>query len=302
MNEIGRRITNKLIEIYGSADFSIAFLPYKRSMWNCMASVYTECQAAGAKAYCIPIPYFKIIDGKIEGVSSDRPYYDDARDITFLEQNTFDFVVIHYPYDDKNKVTRMCSAFYTSELRKYGKVIYIPYSCTNMRQLRIQSGIANADYVFLGSEAEAEAFVNEWQDFGIDFTGRVFGLGSPKMDAMQNCGTGSATLVINSLGPFLTSPFNRFKLYQQYITNEIDRGRTVIFRPHPLLRQTIRSMRPDTLSAYNEFLRWCDRQDNVTVDESEDLETALSSADYLISDPSSVLEMWMTSGREYTII
>ena len=128
MNEIGRKIADKLIEIHGSTDFRIAFLPYKRSMWNCMESVYEECQKSGAAAYCIPIPYYRIVQGEIEALDSDRKLFDNGRSISFLEQNKFDFVVIHYPYDDKNKVTRMCSAFYTSELRKYGKVVYIPYS------------------------------------------------------------------------------------------------------------------------------------------------------------------------------
>lgn len=302
MNEIGKRITDKLIEIHGSASFSIAFLPYKRSMWNSMASVYEECQAAGAKAYCVPIPYYKVADGKIEGIASDKECYEFGCSVSFFEQNTFDFVVIHYPYDSQNKVTRMCSAFHTAELRKYGEVVYIPYSCTNLRQLRVQPGIANVDYAFLGSEAEAEAFVSEWAEFGVDFSGRAFGYGSPKMDAAQKCGSGSATLVIGSLASFLRTPMDRINTWQCHITNEIERGRKVIFRPHPLLRQTIKSMRPDMESYYGQFLGWCLCTDNVTLDESEDLEAALSSADYLISDPSSVLEMWQATGREYMVI
>lgn len=308
MNEIGKRITGKLIEIHGSTNFSIAFLPYKRSMWNSMASVYNECLAAGAKAYCVPIPYYRIVDGKVEGVDSDKECYEFGSSVAFFEQNVFDFVVIHYPYDDKNKVTRMCSAFHTAQLRKYGKVVYIPYSCTNLRQLQVQPGLANIDYAFLGSEDEAEAFITEWQEFGVDFTGKVFGYGSPKMDAIRklkhehNPGEKFVTLVINSLGPYLQAPFERIRLYQHYISNEIGAGHKVIFRPHPLLRQTIRSMRPDTLAAYEKFLAWCETRDYVIVDESEYLEDALEQADFLISDPSSVLEMWISTGREYRLI
>ena len=305
MNEIGKRITDKLIEIYGSASFSIAFLPYKRSMWNSMASVYEECQAAGAKAYCVPIPYYKVADGKIEGIASDKECYEFGCSVSFFEQNTFDFVVIHYPYDGNNKVTRMCSAFHTAELRKYGKVVYIPYSCTNLRQLRVQPGIANVDYAFLGSEAEAEAFINEWQEFGVDFSGRVFGLGSPKMDAIQKCNHSDdgikTAVVINSLAPFLWAPFAKIEIYEQEICRAMLKDYRVIFRPHPLLRQTIKSMRPDTETAFNEFVRWCGVH-GVEVDESEYLEETLSKADYLISDASSVLEMWASTGREYKII
>lgn len=301
MNDIGKRITDKLIEIYGSKDFTIAFLPYKRSMWNSMESVYEECKAAGAKAYCVPIPYYKVVDGRIVGIASDREYYEFKRSVSFFEKNIFDFVVIHYPYDGNNKVTRMCSTFHTAKLRKYGKVVYIPYSCTNMRQLRIQPGIANIDYAFLGSEAEAEAFIREWKEYGVDFTGKVFGFGSPKMDAAQKLSSGSATVILNSLGPFLTNPFGKMKQYSDIMLEETAKGKEVIFRPHPLLRQTIESMRPDTEREYLSLLNFAGHL-GVEVDESEDLEKTLGRADYLISDPSSVLEMWASTGRRYQVI
>lgn len=298
-NEIGRRITDKLIEIYGSAEFVIGFLPYKRSMWNSMASVYEECLNAGAVAYILPLPYYLMPD-KTE--VCERDLFTNALPIDLLGKITFDFLVIHYPYNGRNKVTSMLPEYYTEQLRNYGKVIFIPYSCSPGVFSRIHSGLANIDYAFLTSEAECSAFTNAWKTYGIDYTGKVFGYGSPKMDAIEKCSCGSATLVINSLAPYLSAPFIRIQAYQHVITNEIGRGRKVIFRPHPLLRQTIKSMRPDTEAAYNKFISWCETRDNVYVDETEDLEHALEQADYLISDPSSVLEMWQSTGREYRII
>lgn len=308
MNEIGKQITAKLFEICRKDKFSIAFLPYKRSMWNSMESVYEECVAAGAEAYIIPLPYQRIVDGKVEKFDTDKDLFKNAHSVLLLARKKFDFVVIHYPYDGKNKVTRMWPEYHTAELRKYGSVVYIPYSCTNMKQLRVQPGIANIDYAFLGSEDEAESFIREWNEIGIDFFGRVFGLGSPKMDmARKNMhehqqGERFTTLVINSLAPFLYSPFEHIRLYENYIMNEFGAGHQVIFRPHPLLRQTIRSMRPDVESKYDRFIFWCKSRDLVEVDESEYLEEALAKADFLISDPSSVLEMWISTGREYKII
>lgn len=303
MNEIGKKITQKLIEIHGSSDFSIAFFPYKRSMWNSMASVYEECKAAGATVYCLPIPYYRMKGRRVvDRIDYEREYFSEAQPISLLEVVDLDYLVIHYPYDSNNVVTNMLPEYYTEQLKKYGEIIYIPYTCTSGRQFRVQPGIANVDYAFLPSEADAAAFVQEWAALGVDFSGRVFGYGSPKMDAIQKCGTGSATLVIGSLAAFLASPMDRINLWQHHITNEIGRGRKVIFRPHPLLRQTIKSMRPDMMAHYDKFIAWCETRDNMSVDVSEDLETALSSADYLISDPSSVLEMWQSTGREYRII
>ena len=300
MNEVGKAITNKLIEIHGSRDFTIGFLPYKRSMWNSMESVYQECLKSDAVACILPLPYYLMPEKKV--VCELDLFPANALDISMLKKISFDYLVIHYPYDGNNKVTSMLPEYYTAQLRNYGKIIFIPYSCTPGIFTRLHSGLANIDYAFLRSEEECKAFIAEWKAHGVDFTDRVFGYGSPKMDAIEKCSRGSATLVVNSLGPYLNAPFVKLQAYQHVIINEIGRGRKVIFRPHPLLRQTIKSMRPDTEAEYNKFIAWCESRDNVRIDESEDLEGALSSADYLISDPSSVLEMWMSTGREYTII
>lgn len=299
MNEIGKKITQKLIEIHGSTDFVIGFLPYKRSMWNCMESVYQECRNAGAVAYVLPLPYYLMPEKE---VVCEQDLFPEALDISMLKKISFDYLVIHYPYDGHNRVTSMLPEYYTAELRNYGKVIFIPYSCTTGIFTRLHAGLANIDYAFLRSETECDNFIREWQTRGVDFSGRVFGYGSPKMDSIAKCSPGSATLVINSLAPYLYAPFVRIDAYRRVITNEIGRGRKVIFRPHPLLRQTIRSMRPDTAEAYNKFVEWCKAQENVIYDETEDLEQALEEADYLISDPSSVLEMWQSTGREYTVL
>lgn len=301
MNEIGKNITDKLIEIHGSTDFVIGFLPYKRSMWNSMASVYEECRKAGAVAYILPLPYYLMPDKQI--VNEQNLFSEEGTlDISMIQKISFDYLVIHYPYDGNNKVTSMLPEYYTAQLRNYGKVIFIPYSCTPGIFTRLHSGLANIDYAFLCSEAECDAFISEWAEHGVDFSGRVFGFGSPKMDAIEKCSRGSATLVINSLAPYLYAPFVRIDAYRRVITHEIERGRKVIFRPHPLLRQTIKSMRPDTEEVYSQFIKWCNEQENVIVDETEDLEHALEQADYLISDPSSVLEMWQSTGREYTVL
>lgn len=301
MNEIGRRITEKIIELHASSNFTIGFLPYKRSMWNSMASVYEECRKAGAVTYVLPLPYYLMPDKQIVN-EQDLFSEEGTLDISMIQRISFDYLVIHYPYDGNNKVTSMLPEYYTAQLRNYGKIIFIPYSCTPGIFTRLHAGLANIDYAFLRSEEECEAFIAEWAEHGVDFSGRVFGYGSPKMDAMQKCSCGSATLVINSLAPYLSAPFKRIELYQHHISNEIGRGRRVIFRPHPLLRQTIKSMRPDTMAAYNKFISWCETRDLVEVDETEDLESALEQADYIISDPSSVLEMWISTGREYMII
>lgn len=302
MNEIGKRIVDKLIEIHGSDDFRIAFLPYKRSMWDSMQSVYSESFRLKKEPYIIPLPYYRIIDGHVDSI--DKDIFENAYDEDVLDEVRFDYVVIHYPYDDRNKVTRMLEKYHTAQLCKYGKVVYIPYSCSSMRMLRVQPGLANIDYAFLSSEADADAFISEWKEYGVDFTGRVFGYGSPKMDAIQKCvheGDTKTALIVNSLGAFLLNPYGKLEQYRLAIIEQMAAGYSVIFRPHPLLRQTIRSMRPDVESNYIQFIAWA-KTVGCFVDETEYLERALTEADILISDPSSIVEMWRSTERECTVL
>lgn len=318
MNEIGKKITQKLIEIHGSTDFTIAFLPYKRSMWNSMASVYEECKAAGAQVHCMPIPYLRMKDnGKTcDYLDSDKEHFGElAENIEDLEHA--DFIAIHYQYEDHNKVTNMLPKYFTKALKeRYGaKIVFLPYGIgMGQGHFSLQPGCRYIDYAFLEDQENAERFIAGWKTQGIDFTGRVFDYGSAKLDATRNLkktipeewqeliGNRSVTLVCNSLGPFLSDPLKRMNLYQHYITNEIGAGKAVIFRPHPLLDTTIKSMIPRMKSNYKGLKIWAETRDRVIVDDSEYLERAIAAADYLISDPSSVITMWAATGKPYKLI
>ena len=297
----GEKITNKLIEIHGSRVFTVAFLPYKRSMWNSMASVYTSCKASGIDVHIYPLPYYLMNNkGLVDRMASDKDLFQNAEDITELRKA--DYVIIHYPYDSRNSVTQMLSDYYIANLRNIGEVVYIPYSQTHMPQLWMAKGLANIDYAFLPSEAAAEYFLNAWKQRGVDFTGRVFGLGSPKLDIMSaHPPEPDTVLVATSLFAFLLDPFARMQIWEQNIMAELCEGKRVTFRPHPLLYQTIKAMRPDTRTTYDKLLKRLEAQ-GVKIDLSEDLETALTTNEYLITDPSSIIDTWKALGKQHRIM
>ena len=317
MNEIGRKITDKLIELHGSTEFSIAFLPYKRSMWNSMKSVYEECKASGIDAHVYPIPYIRLKQNKeVDYMDTDFAMFGDiAEPIETLKHA--DYIAIHYQYEDHNRVTSMKPEYFTKALKeRYGaKIIFLPYGIgMGQGHFALQPGCRDIDYAFLEDENNAERFIAGWLTQGIDFNGRCFGLGSAKLDMCRELtkvippewvdwiGDMSVTLVCNSLAPFLGNPIQRIGLYQHYIGNEIGAGRAVIFRPHPLLKQTIISMVPQVMPYYEKFESWLDTRDRVIFDKSEYLERAIAASDYLISDQSSVVYMWAETGKEYKII
>lgn len=321
MNDIAKQIVNKIKELYGSSSFSIAFLPYKRSMWNSMSSVYDECKAAGAEVHCFPIPYYRMKEKRmIDYLDSDKEAFGDiAEDISKLPEVNPDFIVIHYPYDTHNRVTNMLPEYCTDALKaKYrAKIIYIPYGIAygNFNtHFQIQPGIKNIDYAFLESKENMNRFILGWAEQGVDFSGRVFAYGSPKLDVAASApkeipeewadriGDRSITLVSTSLSCFLMDPFPCINSYKRNVREEIEANHFVIFRPHPLLKTTIRSMMPYMKQYYDNLLEEFSMMPEVIIDESEYLERAIGMADRLISDPSSVLKMWTATGRPYKVM
>jgi len=316
MNEIGRKIVDKLIELYGSADFKIAFLPYKRSMWNSMESVYEECKTSGIDAHCMPIPYIRMKEGhQGDYLDTDKFLFGDiAEPVECLDDLNPDFIAIHYQYEDKNRVTNMLPKYFTKALKdRYNcKIVYLPYGIGSGKGgFAIQPGCRYVDYAFLEDQNNADRFIAAWLTQGVNFSGRVFAFGSPKFDAAHKTiekivpdewadiiKDKSVTLIVNSLGAYLSNPYQRIILYTQAAKNEINIGNAVIFRPHPLLRTTIKSMRPETGWRYEQMCREF-KELGVIVDESEYLERAMSAADILVSDPSSVLAMWRDTGKPW---
>ena len=301
MNEIGRKIVDKLIELHGSKDFKIAFLPYKRSMWNSMSSVYDECIRSGIDAHVYPIPYLRM---DTKEVVSDYEYFENAEDIETLSDP--DYIAIHYYYDDLNAVTNMLPEYYTNAIKERYKckIIFLPYGIkyTNTPEgFFLYTGFRDMDYIF--TTEINEEFINAWKEQGVDFTGRIFDYGSAKLDAARNITNEKTdtTLILNSLVPYLNNPYRSILNYLMYALREISKWRKVIFRPHPLLRISIKTSAPES-EPYYDFLIKELHALGVTIDESEYLERALCAADYLISDPSSVLIMWKETGKPYTEI
>ena len=319
MNEIGRKITNKLIELHGGKDFTIAFLPYKRSMWNSMQSVYEECKASGIDAHCMPIPYYRMGENKtIDRIDSDFELFGDiAERVEDLGELHPDYIAIHYQYEDHNKVTNMLPEYFTHALKeRYGaKIVFLPYGIgMGSGHFALQPGCREIDIAFLEDQDNLERFIAGWKFKGVDFTGRVFTFGSPKLDLINReavpvpdewvdiISGRKVTLVSNSLGAFLMDPLTRMNLYQNVITHEIEEGRAVIFRPHPLLTQTIKSMLPNVQANYDGLMLWMRLQLYLIIDETEYLEYSFSIADKMISDPSSLVPMWSGSGRAYEVL
>lgn len=302
----GEKVLDKLIEEYGKEP-CIAFLPYKFSMWDSMQTVYEAAIRRGIRAYIAPIPYMTVGSKKMHDES-----YMWGNSLCLEDLQGVDIVVIHYPYDDRNYVTRLSEEYYSGNLKKKYKICYLAY-CGEVASEKfiIQPGIKNADYIFTNTVKEKNLYISYWSKKGVDKSKNVFCVGGlPKYDFIYSVADAPfewrykpdafTVLVSGALGKMMNNPYEWMKKKEVLIKKLYDKGNQVIFRPHPLTRDTIESMFSPLLDRYDEFLR--DVGMYCILDLTEDLHRAIQLSDYLISDPSSVVSVWKQTGKGFEVL
>lgn len=264
-------------------------------------------------------------------------YYEDYN----LEEHRPDMIYIHNPYDGQNLVTSVHPAFYSEQLKKYTDcLVYIPYfvlgeilptnqrAINGMKHFCTVPGVYNADKVVVQSEDMRQIYINVltaqmgersrsyWND-------KILGVGSPKFDSIQ-MGTemeqdipkewmkiiqkpdGSRKKIVfynTSVGALLSygtdmlkkmlEVFQIFKAHK----NEV----ALLWRPHPLLEATVRSMRPQLWEQYQKLREDYCRDDWGIYDDSADIDRAISLCDAYYGDASSVVQLCQSIGLETMI-
>ena len=305
----GEKIIETLIEKHGK--FSIAFLPYKYAMWDSMETMYDAAVARGLTTYLMPIPYVTRGDGMWH---DETPLFgNNTDDCSLLYELKPDIVVIHNPYDGNNKVTSIDPKFYSNELKAAGfKIVYIAY-CGSVvgAQFALHQGVKNADYIFTASAEERQCYIDLWKTKGIDKSENVFDIGGlPKYEAvlknrpMPECferDPAEIVLICGSLLSFLNNPDARLQKWKDAIRKYADKENVrVIFRPHPLMADMISSMLKTHTLKYEAFLSEIEQY--CLIDKSQNFTNAMRFADYLVTDPSSIIGVWKQTGKDYEII
>ena len=190
----------------------IVFLPYKKSMWDSLESVWKAASedAEYCNAYVIPIPYYdRNPDKSLGEMHCERDLF--PKDVPTLNWEDVDLaawhpdaIFIHSPYDGMNNVTCVKETYWSENLRKCtDKLVYIPYyvsaepdtentgSMDAIAPFALVPGVLNADMVIVQSEAVKEAFVRALLDRTnckdrSYWEKRILGIGSPKFDKIFN--------------------------------------------------------------------------------------------------------------------
>ena len=252
-----------------------------------------------------------------------------------------DMVFIHNPYDDCNFVTSVHPSFYSSVLKQYTeRLVYVPYyvlgepdpdreeSLEKLEHFVTVPGVYNADRVIVQSEAMRRAYIKILtRAAGIEtkstWKEKILGLGSPKFDKVA--GTASSDveipeswrrviekadgsrkkIVFYNTSVVALLEHNEKMLEKMRHVFEVFRENqeevALLWRPHPLVKATIESMRPALWKAYEKQLAWYQAQGFGIYDDTADLNRAIEISDAYYGDASSVVKLYQSTGKPVMI-
>lgn len=309
-----------------SVEFEIVFLPFKASMWDSLESVWLAAKEdSSCSVYVIPIPYFdKENDGSLGEMHYEGNRFPEYVPVTAWDQYDFenrhpDIIYIHNPYDQNNYITSVHPFFYSDSLREYtDKLVYIPYfvcSESTRADKCLLSGIYNADVVIVQSDKIKNEYIKFYREAAGEEVpvNKYLALGAPKFDKVirssgvqneltiqwkQRAGSRRIILYNTSLTTFLQhgeKAVEKLEAVFQYFTKRDDV--LLLWRPHPLCKESIKSMRPGLYEAYVKIEKEYLEKNIGIFDESEDIYSAISVADGYYGDSSSVLSLFGVTGK-----
>lgn len=193
-------------------------------------------------------------------------------------------------------------------------------------------GTIHADKVIVQSENMRQIYITEYLKAAI-FSGetvtrqeleeRILGLGSPKLDKVSNMkkedleipeewicliekpdGSWKKIIFYNtSIAAFLKEGEKMLQKIEDVLRvfEEQKEDVVLLWRPHPLMKQTIESMRPDLLPVYQEIVNGYQQAGWGIYDDTPDMDRAVVLSDAYYGDPSSVVQVYQETGKPIMI-
>lgn len=254
-----------------------------------------------------------------------------------IEERRPDVIYIQNPYDDCNYVTCVYPRYFSGELKKCtDMLVYLPYfvgiSDYVSEHLCTAPGVMNADRVIVQSEAVKKIYIQNIRKFekennckGIfgDLDIKFIVGGSPKLERIKRVMESGKIEIPEDWRDKIYQPAGERKKIILYNTTieallkhsekYIDKLKSVLalfrqennvlllWRPHPLLETTIKSMRPDLYAEYREIVRTYREEDWGIYDETADIDRAIVLSDAYYGDWSSVVEMYKLTKKPIMI-
>ncbi len=292
-------------------------------------------------AYVVPIPYYdKKADGSFGEMHYEGDEYPEYVPITSwkdysVSERRPDVIYIHNPYDDNNYVTSVHPDFYSNKLREYtNMLVYIPYFVAVndkvKKELCMSPAVLFAHKVIVQSESVRKTYIEEFHKFEKENNCKdVFGiaeekivaLGSPKYDKVINSkiedfviptewekvlfredGTRKKVILYNTTIEAMLEHVAMIDKIAEVLESFRDEKEVVLlWRPHPLLKSTLRAMRPQLVQRYEELETKYKEENYGIYDDSSDLYRAITLADAYYGDMSSVVELFKNTNKPILI-
>ena len=245
-----------------------------------------------------------------------------------LENDLLDIIYIHNPYDNTNLVTRGDSRYYSWNLKKYcEKLVYVPYYkwVDGASSTSFKSAMYYADYTVQSSDDAVKRCVEASPEYatilGLEtivvrkaMEKKLINLGSPEVDKVLSLSKDNVPMPDDWKGKVIKS---RVNVVYNTTLDEIFESRTfdkvketlnffkknsekafVIWRPHPLMKQTLTSMLPNLTDEYDEIMNEFINGDYGVLDANPSMHYAMFWSDmYYGYKTSSMTELYKYTGK-----
>ncbi len=248
-----------------------------------------------------------------------------------------DIIFIHNPYDEFNLITSVLPAYYSKELKKHtDKLVYVPYfileevdpankeAVEGVENFCEVPAVIHADKVIVQSEKMRQIYINIMskavgEDTRSIWDAKILGLGSPKIDRVLHIRKGELDVpeewlrIIKkpdeswkkivfyntSVSAFLQHSEKMIRKIEDVFETFKENRETValLWRPHPLIKATIKSMRPQLWEEYDKIVERYREEGWGIYDDTSDVNRAIEISDAYYGDPSSIVQMYQQTGR-----
>ena len=248
-----------------------------------------------------------------------------------FEQRHPDKIYIHNPYDEHNMVTSVHPFFYAKNIKHFTeKLVYIPYfvldeinpanraAVAAMEHFVTVSAVIHADTVIVQSEEMRQIYIDVMSREAGENTRpmwekKILGTGSPKYDKIgrakreelnvpkewrrliyKNDGSTKKVILYNTSVTALLQHEEKMLAKMQrvfQIFKERQEDVVLLWRPHPLIRATIASMRPWLWEEYEKLVEQYQREGFGIYDDTADLNRAIALCDAYYGDGSSLIQL-----------
>ncbi len=248
-----------------------------------------------------------------------------------------DMIFIHNPYDEFNHVTSVPPMYFSKELKNFTDLlVYIPYfilgdidpndheTVERVEHFCTVPAVIYADKVIVQSKRWRQIYIDVMtKTMGSDtrkvWEKKILGLGSPKIDKVHATSKNDFEIPAEWLR-LIEKPDGSWKkiiFYNTSVSSLLQHGEkmlekmeyvfrifkdnkdevALLWRPHPLIKATIESMRPQLWMAYEKMVKKYIEEDWGIYDDTADINRAIAISDAYYGDRSSVVKMYEETGK-----